>query len=235
MPSFSYHCYGSSLPSLSEISPHFPLKRPTASSFISLSQSLHSSHHDLCKQCSVLSLLCQSLVMVHRAQIRKSTPSGMEFKIFQVWLLNYNSNLQPVTQINSPTKPNYFQFPFCSHCFKLLFFAHAVSDIRNDSSHYMPCCVPAKFILKNLVLVSLFWGIPLLNMQTFSPPSTHYHHHLTFHCLCVSTVFCTENNFRTMVSLVDILYNGFMPVPQATYDEDPTELAPEQYNYQSQQ
>lgn len=36
-----------------------------------------------------------------------------------------------------------------------------------------------------------------------------------------------------MVSLVDILYNGFMPVPQATCDEDPTELAPERYNYQS--
>lgn len=108
--------------------------------------------------------------------------------------VTYNSNLQPVTQINSPTQPNYFQFPLCAHCFKPLFFAHAASDIWNDSSHYLPCCVPAKFILKNLVLVSVFfWNSSLehSNVLSLPPPSTH-HHHLTFRCLCFCCILHWE-------------------------------------------
>lgn len=82
--------------------------------------------------------------------------------------VTYNSNLQPVTQINSSTKPNYWQFSSRFHCFKPLFFARAVSDIWNDSFLYISCSVSAKFILKNLVSVSVFLAILLLNTQTFS-------------------------------------------------------------------
>ena len=81
--------------------------------------------------------------------------------------LTSNSNLQPVTQINTPTKQNYFQFPLCSHCFKTLFFECAVSDIWNDSPHYISCCVPAKFILKNLILVSVVFGHTALENANF--------------------------------------------------------------------
>ena len=75
-----------------------------------------------------------------------------------------------ITQFNSPTKPNYFQFPLCSHCFKPLFFAHVVFDIWNDYSHDVPCCVAAKFTLKSLGLVSIFFGNT--SLEAFSPHHT---------------------------------------------------------------
>lgn len=147
-------------------------------------------------------------------------------------MLPANSSLQPVTQINSPTKPDYFQFPSCSHCFKPLFFAHAVSDIWNDSSHYIPCCVPAK---KPSFSVSIWGEYFSGTLKPSLPPPYTTTTTTTWHF--IASVFLLYFAQRIVLELwfppVDILYNDFMPVPQAICDEEPTELVPEQYNYQS--
>lgn len=145
--------------------------------------------------------------------------------------LTCSSSLQPVSQINSP-KPNYFQLPFCSHCDRDLFFAHAVSHIWSDSSHYMPCCVPANPILKNLVVVSFFIFLMLpLNTQTFPPEHTPPPLDLPVPLLLL--YFAHRITSELCFPPVDIFYNRFMPVPQAICDREPTKFVPKQYNYQS--